>query len=81
VIGKRFTPRLRNLKGRKFHGFEKAAACPKTHRRRLIEAHVRFTGATRPWFRFAYMKSKIVSAAERRMATTSETATNDALDY
>lgn len=50
---------------------------PQTHLEWLIEAHIRLTEAMQPWFVFAYMEAKSFPAAERRMATDSEAATEE----
>lgn len=50
---------------------------PKAHLRWLIETHIRLTEAMQPWFVFAYMEAKSFPAAERRMATDSEAATEE----
>jgi AcrR family transcriptional regulator len=50
---------------------------PQTHLRWLIEAHIRLTEAMQPWFVFAYMEAKSFPANERRMATSSEIATEE----
>lgn len=52
-------------------------ADPKAHLRWLIETHIRLTEAMQPWFVFAYMEAKSFPAAERRMATDSEAATEE----